>query len=99
MIEKKFFCDFFDKNFTTKRVVLTLLLLAISSSFIIYNINHQTYTKELSEYSDTDYDYLCEVTTTLYKSENKTFNLFNLPNNISIDNIIYDHKKSALVVC
>ena len=89
MNEKKFFCDFFDKHYTTKRVVLIMFVFSVISAFVSYNINYKTYTKELSKYSAEDYTYLSEFATTLYDSKNKTLKLFNMPDNVSISNISY----------
>jgi len=91
MKEKRFFCDFFEEHFTTKKFAVLLCILMVISCVISYQINNQTYLKELSLYSKDDYSYLNKIAENIWINETKALSFSNIPDDVSINDFNYDH--------
>ena len=93
MKQKKFFCDYFEKYFTTWRFAIIVCILIVIGCTASFNINKQTYLKELAQYSEEDYSYLNKLAANMWDKDTKTLSFSNIPDNVSITNFNYEKEQ------
>lgn len=89
MKEKKFFCDRLDNVISKPIFIILLIALLIMSCIISYNICNNKFLKEISQYSESDYEYLVTLADSICDEDSKSINTSNVPDNVQITDIKY----------
>jgi len=74
-------------------VIIILIALIIVSCIISYNICNNKFLKEISQYSESDYEYLVTLADNICDEDNKSINTSNIPDNVQITDIIYSNEQ------